>query len=124
MTTIMAGATGKRFYYFASAFVRGISFLGALVAFIVVKLAVQPNIVWLNILLIALAIGGLLSGIFNLILCGFTATSYQEKKGLQIVCLLVTIFTGGILGTIFTSIAIGCKVTKEEIENEKLIRIK
>lgn len=121
---MIKGAMGKRLNYFVSAFFRLICFLGALIAYIVIKLTVSPPIVWLNILMIGLSLGGVISGIFNLIMCGLTATSYQEKKGLQIVCLLVTIITGGLLGTIFTSIALGTKIDKEEIENEKLIKIK
>ena len=121
---MIQGAMGKRFNYFMSAFFRFLCFLGTLIAYIVVKIAVNPPIEWLNILLLCLSLGGLVSGIFNIILCGLTATSYSEKVGLQIVCLIVTIITGGIVGTTFTSVALATKITKEEIDNEKLIRIK
>lgn len=121
---MIKGAMGKRFNYFMSAFFRLICFLGTLIAYIVVKVTVNPPIEWLNILLILLSIGGLVSGIFNIIMCGMTATSYTEKKWLQIICLIVTIITGGIFGTTFTSVALATKISQEEIDNEKLIRIK
>lgn len=121
---MITGANGKRFNYFMSAFFRLVGFVGTLIAFIVVKVTITPSIEWLNILLLCLSIGGLVSGVFNLLICGFTATSYQEKKVLQIVCLIVTIITGGIFGTIFTSVALATKISQEEIDNEKLIRIK
>lgn len=121
---MIKGAMGKRFNYFMSAFFRLICFLGTLIAYIVVKVTVNPPIEWLNILLILLSIGGLVSGTFNIIMCGMTATSYTEKKWLQIICLIVTIITGGIFGTTFTSVALATKISQEEIDNEKLIRIK
>lgn len=121
---MIKGAMGKRFNYFMSAFFRLICFLGTLIAYIVVKVTVNPPIEWLNILLILLSIGGLVSGTFNIIMCGMTATSYTEKKWIQIICLIVTIITGGIFGTTFTSVAIATKISQEEIDNEKLIRIK
>ncbi len=121
---MIKGAMGKRFNYFMSAFFRLICFLGTLIAYIVVKITVNPPIEWLNILLILLSIGGLVSGTFNFIMCGMMATSYTEKKWLQIICLIVTIITGGIFGTTFTSVALATKISQEEIDNEKLIRIK
>lgn len=121
---MIKGAMGKRFNYFMSAFFRLICFLGTLIAYIVVKITVNPPIEWLNILLILLSIGGLVSGTFNFIMCGMTATSYTEKKWLQIICLIATIITGGIFGTTFTSVALATKISQEEIDNEKLIRIK
>lgn len=121
---MIVGAMGKRFNYFMSASCRLICFLGTLIAYIVVKITVKPQIEWLNILLLILCIGGLISGIFNLIMCGFTATSYNERKNLQIICLIITIISGGLLGTLFTSIALATHISTEEIDNEKLIRIK
>ena len=115
---------GKRFHYFMSAFFRAIGFLGLLIAYIVVKITVKPPINWLNTLLICLSIGGLISGIFNFAMCGMTATGYKENKALQIICLIVTCVTGGILGTTFSAVALGTKITAEEVENEKLIKIK
>lgn len=120
----MQGAMGKRFNYFMSAFFRLLCFLACLIAFVVVVIVVKPAIVWLNVLLICLSIGGLISGVFNILLCGMTATGYNENKSVQIICLIVTIITGGLLGTLFTSIALATKISKEEIDNEKLITIK
>lgn len=121
---MITGAMGKRFNYFMSAFMRLICFLGTLIAYIVVKVTVNPPIEWLNILLLLLSIGGLISGIFNLIMCGMTATSYKEMKFVQILCLIITIITGGLLGTLFTSMAFAGKISQEEVDNEKLIRVR
>ena len=121
---MLTGATGKRFYYFMSSFCRLIGFLALLIAFIIVKITVKPAIEWLNVLLISLSLGGLMSGILNLAMCGIPATGYKSSKKMQIVCLVVTIITGGILGTVFTSLALGQKVSDEEVENENIIKIK
>ena len=121
---MIKGANGKRFNYFMSAFFRLIGFVGCLIAFIVVKIAVRPSIEWLNYLLLGLSIGGLISGVFNLILCGFTASAYKINICIQVVCLIVTILTGGIIGTVFTSVALGTKVLNDEVDNEKIFKIK
>ena len=103
---------------------RLVGFIGLIIAFIVVKITVKPEIVWLSYLLLGLAIGGLVSGIFNLIMCGMTATGYSQNKVVQIICVCITAITGGIVGTTFTAIACGTKVLQDEIENEKIIKIK
>ena len=121
---MLTGATGKRFYYFMSSFFRLIGFLALLIAFIVVKITVKPAIEWLNLLLILLSLGGLMSGVLNLAMCGMPATGYKESKKIQIICLIITIVTGGILGTIFTALALGSKVSDEEVENENIVKIK
>ena len=95
-----------------------------MIAFIVVKIAVRPSIDWLNYLLLGLSLGGLVSGVFNLILCGLTATAYKTNKRIQIICLIVTILTGGIVGTTLTSVALGTRVLDDEVENEKIFKIK
>lgn len=116
------GANGKRINYLLSSVLRFFCFLALLIAFIVVKIVVKPSIDWLNILLIFLSISGLISGIFNLILCGFTATSYKENVPLQIICFVVTLLTGGILSSTLTGIAAFMGVADEEIANENLFR--
>lgn len=121
---VIKGANGKRLNYFLSAMFRGLAFLGLIIAYIVVKITVKPGIEWLNILLLCLSLGGLVSGIFNLILCGFTATGYKENFWVQLICLIVTCLTGGIVGTTLTSVAFACKVTDEEVKNENVIRLK
>ena len=121
---MLNGAMGKRFYYFMSSACRLLGFLALLIAFIIVKITVKPGIEWLNALLIGLSLGGLLSGLFNLAMCGSPATGYRTNKPAQIVCLILTILTGGVLGTIFTSIALAKKVTDEEVENEKIMKIR
>lgn len=121
---MLSGATGKRFYYFMSSFCRIIGFVALLIAFIVVKLTVKPAIEWLNLLLLLLSIGSLMSGIFNLAMCGMPATGYKSSKAIQIVCLVLTCITGGLLGTVFTSLALAQKVTDEEVENENITKIK
>ena len=121
---MLTGAIGKRFYYFMSSFFRLIGFVALLIAFIVVKITVKPSIEWLNLLLLLLCIGSLMSGILNLAMCGMTATGYKTSKAIQIGCLIVTILTGGILGTVFTSLGFAGKVSDEEIENENIIKIK
>ncbi|MCI5497061.1 MAG: hypothetical protein MR412_00510 [Firmicutes bacterium] len=121
---MIKGANGKRFNYFMSAFFRLFCFVGCLIAFIVVKIAVRPSIDWLNYLLLGLSLGGLVSGVFNLILCGLTATAYKTNKRIQIICLIVTILTGGIVGTTLTSVALGTRVLDDEVENEKIFKIK
>lgn len=121
---MIKGANGKRFNYFLSAMFRGIAFIGLLIAYIVVKITVKPSIEWLNILLLCLSLGGLVSGIFNLVLCGFTATGYKQNFWLQLFCLILTCVTGGIVGTTLTAVAFGCKIPDEEIESENIIRLK
>lgn len=121
---MLTGATGKRFYYFMSSFFRLIGFVALIIAFIVVKITVKPGIDWLNLLLLLLSIGSLMSGILNLAMCGMPATGYKTSKAIQIVCLVVTILTGGIFGTVFTSLGFAQKVTDEEVENENIIKIK
>ena len=118
------GAMGKRLAYFTSAFLRFLSFLGLLIAFVSVKIAVEPDIEWLNALLLILSMTCLATSIFNLGLSGMTATAYQTKKSVQIVCFCVTIVTGGILSSVFTGLAVFAKVDKSEVENENLINIK
>ena len=121
---MLKGATGRRFYYFMSSFFRLIGFLALLIAFIVVKITVKPAIEWLTVLLLMLSLGGLMSGLLNLSMCGMPATGYKDSKKIQIFCLILTIITGGILGTIFTALALGQKITDEEVENENIIKIK
>ena len=121
---MIKGSMGKRYHYFISAFCRLIGFLGLLIAYIVVKITVKPAIQWLNILLLCLSIGGLISGAFNFVMCGMTATGYKENKALQIICLIVTCLSGGILGTTFSAVALATKIPNDEVENEKLIKIK
>ena len=120
----MKGTMGKRLNYFMSSMLRLICFLGLIIAFIVVKITVKPEIIWLSYLLLGLAIGGLVSGIFNLIMCGMTSTGYSQNKLIQIICVCVTALTGGIIATTLTAVACGTKVLQDEIENEKIIKIK
>ena len=121
---MLTGATGKRFYYFMSSFFRLIGFLALLIAFIVVKITVKPAIEWLNLLLLCLSLGSLMSGLLNLSMCGMPATGYKTSRAIQVFCLVLTIITGGIVGTVFTSIAFAQKVTDEEVENENIVKIK
>lgn len=121
---MLKGATGKRFYYFLSSLFRIITFLGLLIAFIVVKIVMDPEIVWLNALLLSLSLGSFFTSAFNLILCGFPATAYHEKKFIQILCFVLMIFTGGILSTATTGLAVFTKVDPEEIKNEKIFNTK
>lgn len=118
------GATGKRFFYFLSSLLRIVSFLGLLIAYIVVKIVMDPEIGWLNALLLTLSITCLLTSAFNLILCGFPATAYHDKKGIQILCFVIMIFTGGIASTIFTGFAAFTKVEQDEIKNERIFNTK
>jgi hypothetical protein len=118
------GATGKRLFYFLSALLRSVSFVGLLIAYIIVKIVVESSITWLNTLLLTLSITCLVTSLFNLILCGFPATAYHEKKIIQFLCFFTMIFTGGILSTTLTGIASFIKVENEEIKNEKVFNIK
>ena len=118
------GATGKRVFYFSSAMLRVIASIVLLITCIVVKFAVKPNIEWLNILLIVLTITGFLSGLFNLAMCGMPAIAYKSKKGIQIVCFLITLITGGILSSILTGFAVFTRVLPDDIKNEKVFNIK
>ena len=121
---MLTGATGKRFYYFMSSFFRLFGFIALLIAFIIVKITVKPAIEWLNLLLLLLSLGSLMSGIFNLAMCGMPATGYKANKSSQIVCLVLTILTGGIVGTVFTSLGFALKVSDEEVENENIFKVK
>ena len=118
------GATGKRVFYFSSAILRVILSLLLLVAFIVVKIVVRPNIDWLNALLIILSISGFVSGIFNLAMCGMPAIAYKSKKAIQIICFVFTCITGAPLSSVLTGFAVFTKVLPEDIKNEKVFNTK
>ena len=115
---MLAGATGKRFCYALSSFFRMMSFIVLLIAYIAVKIVVRPEISWLNTLLLLLSISGLVSAVFNIVLCGFNAIQYKEKIVLQLICFLFTLCSGGIVGSTFTGIAVFTKVQKDDIKNE------
>lgn len=121
---MLKGATGKRFFFFLSAFLRFVAFLGLIIAYIVVKITVKPTISWLNILLFCLILSNLATSLFNLVLCGFSANQYKDLKGVQIVCFILTLLTGGIATSTFTGIATFVRVQPEEIKNEKLFNLK
>lgn len=121
---MLKGATGKRFFYFFSAFLGLILCLGLVVAYIVVKIKVKPEIKWLNILLLYLAIGNLITSLYNLVLCGFSAMQYKDMFAVQLVCFLLTLISGGIVTTTFTGVATFTKVLPEEIKNEKIFNVK
>ena len=63
-----------------SSFFRLFGFLALLIAFIIVKITVKPAIEWLNLLLLLLSLGSLMSGIFNLAMCGMPATGLIEMS--------------------------------------------
>lgn len=118
------GATGKRLFYFFSASFRFISFLGLMIAYVIVRIVNEPQVRWLNALLLTLSLLSLLTALFNLVLCGMPATAYRQKFWLQLVCFVVTLVTGGVGSSAFTGIATFLKVEDEEIENERIINIK
>ncbi|MGN0961854.1 MAG: hypothetical protein ACI4PF_06640 [Christensenellales bacterium] len=121
---MLIGATKKRFYYCLSAFSRFIAFVGLLIAYIVVKITVKPNIDWLNALLICLSIASLVTAVYNLILCGFTANQYKDNFAVQLICFLICLFTGGIVSTTFTGVAVFTKVLPDEVKNEGIFNTK
>lgn len=121
---MLKGATGKRFFYFLSAFLRFIVFLGLVVAYIVVKITVKPPISWLNILLVCLMLSNLITSLFNLVLCGFSANQYRDNRVVQFICFLLTLLTGGIATSTITGVAVFTKVLPEEIKNEKIFNVK
>jgi hypothetical protein len=121
---MIKGATSKRFNYFLSSFFRMVSFIGLLIAYIVVKIVVRPQIGWLNILLLMLSITSLVTSIFNLILCGFSATAYRNKKFIQIICFVVTLVSGGMASSALTGVAVFTPVLDDEVENEGIVHIK
>jgi len=121
---MMNGAFAKRFWYFMSSLFRFISSIGLLIALIVVLITVKPAIDWLNGLLIGLCISTLVTAVFNLIMCSIPATGYRTNFALQLVCFLVTMFTGGLFSTVFTGIAVFTKEQDDEVENEKIINSK
>ena len=114
------GATGKRVFYFSSAMLRVVTSIALLIAVIVVKFTVKPSIDWLNALLIILTISGIVSGLFNLVLCGLPALAFKSKRGIQIVCFIFTLVTGGPLSSLITGFAVFTKVLPEDIKNEKV----
>ena len=121
---MLKGATGKRFYYFLSALFRFVSFIGLLIAFIVVKIVVDPDIGWLNGLLLSLSILSLVTSLFNLVLCGLPATAYREQFAIQLICFILTLLTGGVASSTFTGIATFIKVEDDEIKNERIFNTK
>ncbi len=114
------GATGKRVFYFSSAMLRVVTSIALLIAVIVVKFTVKPSIDWLNALLIILTISGIVSGLFNLVMCGLPALAFKSKRGIQIVCFVFTLVTGGPLSSLITGFAVFTKVLPEDIKNEKV----
>ena len=118
------GSMGKRLSYFLSSLLRFVSFVGLLIAYIVVLITVKPAINWLNTLLLVLSITTLVSGIFNLIMCGLTASAYNNKKALQIICFVFTLVTGGIVSSMLTGVAVFTRVPLEEIDNENIFKVK
>lgn len=118
------GATGKRVFYFSSAMLRVITSIALLIAVIVVKFTVKPSIEWLNALLIILTISGIVSGLFNLAMCGLPAIAFKNNKAVQVVCFIFTLITGGVLSSILTGFAVFTKVMPEDIKNEKVFSTK
>ena len=118
------GATGKRVFYFSSAMLRVITSIALLIAVIVVKFIVKPSIEWLNALLIILTISGIVSGLFNLAMCGLPAIAFKNNKAIQVVCFIFTLITGGVLSSILTGFAVFTKVMPEDIKNEKVFSTK
>lgn len=114
----MKGAMGKRFAYLLASVFRLFMFFACLIAYIVVKLAVKPPIPWLNALLLCLSIGGLISGAFNLIMCGYSAYGYKKNITVQICDFILTFITGGIIGTSFAGIGLFTRVQPGDIESE------
>jgi len=121
---MLQGAIAKRFYFVLSALFRFVSFLGLLIAYISVKITVRPPLAWLNALLLVLSLTCLATAVFNLILCGFTATAYKENKLIQIICFVVTLLTGGVASSAFTGLAAFTKVLEDEVKNEKIFNTK
>ncbi len=121
---MLKGATGKRIFYFTSAMLRIFVAICLFIAFIIVKLAVKPGIDWLNALLIVLTITGIISGLFNLAMCGMPALAFKTKKIVQIVCFVFTLLTGGVLSSVLTGFAVFTKVLPEDIKNEKVFNTK
>lgn len=121
---MIKGATSKRLFYFLSSLFRFISFVGLLIAYIVVKIVVRPSIVWLNILLLVLSLTSIATAVFNLVLCGFSATAYKHNKFIQITCFIATLLTGGVASSTFTGVAVFTPVLNDEVENERIINIK
>lgn len=121
---MFSGATGKRLFYFFSAGFRFISFLGLLVAYVIVKIVSEPQVRWLNALLLTLSLLSLATSAFNLVLCGMSATAYRQKFWVQLVCFVTTLFTGGVASSALTGFATFMKVEDEEIENERIINTK
>lgn len=118
------GATGKRVCYFVSAMLRVIVSIVLLIAVIVVKIIEKPSIDWLNILLIVLTISGVVSGLFNLLMCGMPAIAFKTKKTIQIICFVFTLLTGGPLSSFLTGYASFINVLPEDIKNEKVFNVK
>lgn len=118
----MKGVFYKRLYYFFASLCRLIGFLATLIGYVIVKIVVRPSIAWLNGLLLYLTIAGLVSGILLLLMCGMTVRNYKYNKFRQIVVLVITTITGGLLGTIFSGIALGTRLTDEDMENESMMR--
>lgn len=118
------GATGKRIFYFSSAVLRIITSIALLIAVIVIKFTVKPSIDWLNTLLIILTISGIVSGLFNLIMCGLPALAYKNNRAVQMVCFAFTLISGGVISSIITGFAVFTKVLPEDIKNEKVFNVK
>ena len=118
------GATGKRVFYFSSAMLRVITSIALLIAVIIVKFTVKPSIEWLNALLIILTISGIVSGLFNLAMCGLPAIAFKNNKAVQVFCFIFTLVTGGVLSSFLTGFAVFTKVMPEDIKNEKVFSTK
>ena len=120
----MIGSTWKRLYFFISAVLRFASAIALLVGYIVCKIAIDPDIIWLNMLLFVVMLTCLATGLFNLVMCGMTATAYKDLFRTQLICFIVTMLTGGIVSTVFTGIAAFVPVDPEELKREAIYNTK
>ena len=114
----MIGSTWKRLYFFISAVLRIVSSVALLVGYIVCRVVIDPDIIWLNMVLFILTWACLATGLFNLVMCGMTATAYKDMMKTQLICFVSTLLTGGIFSTILTGVAVFVPVDPEELKRE------
>lgn len=120
----MIGSTWKRLYYFVSSMLRLTSAIVLLICYVACRIVCSPDILWLNMLLFVVMLTCLATSLFNLVMCGLTATAYNNMFKTQIICFVVTMLTGGIVSTVFTGLATFVPVDGDELKREAIYNAK
>ncbi len=115
------GSFQKRYYYLMSGIFRLVSSMLLFVAYIVVGVTVEPDIIWLMHLLGLLGLLALFASISNFVMIKYFPKEYKEKTAPQIINLIITALSLGFASVVFSALALGIKVTDDELPKENKI---